>query len=67
MRKMIKSGSPLEDSISFSRACRIGNITSVAGTAQTVIKPELSKIQKIEEKFRSMALNYGAIYISNEI
>lgn len=33
MRKLISSGSPLEESIGFSRACRIGNIISVAGTA----------------------------------
>ena len=35
--------------------------------AQTTMKPELSEINKIEEEFRSMALNYGAIYITNEI
>ena len=35
--------------------------------AQTTMKPELSEINKIEEEFRSMALNYGAIYIANDI
>ena len=33
MRRIISSGSPLEESIGFSRACRIGNTISVAGTA----------------------------------
>jgi len=33
VRKLVSSGSPLEDKIGFSRACRIGNIISVAGTA----------------------------------
>jgi len=33
MRKLISSGSPLEEPIGFSRACRVGNIISVAGTA----------------------------------
>jgi len=33
MRKNISSGSHLEEPIGFSRACRIGNIISVAGTA----------------------------------
>ena len=32
-RKNISSGSPLEEPIGFSRACRIGNIIAVAGTA----------------------------------
>jgi enamine deaminase RidA (YjgF/YER057c/UK114 family) len=32
-RKIISSGSPYEASIGFSRASRIGNIISVAGTA----------------------------------
>ena len=33
MRKMISSGSHLEESIGFSRACRIDNYISVSGTA----------------------------------
>ena len=33
MRKNISSGSHLEEPIGFSRACRIGNMISVAGTA----------------------------------
>ena len=33
MRKLVSSGSPLEEPIGFSRACRIGNIISVSGTA----------------------------------
>lgn len=33
MRKIISSGSHLEDPIGFSRACRIGNHISVSGTA----------------------------------
>ncbi|TQV78190.1 RidA family protein [Exilibacterium tricleocarpae] len=33
MRTRVSSGSPLEESIGFSRACRVGNIISVAGTA----------------------------------
>ena len=33
MRKLISSGSYLEEPIGFSRACRVGNIISVAGTA----------------------------------
>lgn len=35
--------------------------------AQTTLKPRFSEINKIEEEFRSLALNYGAIYITNEI
>ena len=33
MRKLVSSGSHLEDPIGFSRACRVGNMISVAGTA----------------------------------
>jgi enamine deaminase RidA (YjgF/YER057c/UK114 family) len=33
MRKNISSGSNLEEPIGFSRACRVGNIISVSGTA----------------------------------
>ena len=33
MRKLASSGSHLEEPIGFSRACRIGNIISVSGTA----------------------------------
>jgi enamine deaminase RidA (YjgF/YER057c/UK114 family) len=33
MRKIVSSGSHLEDTIGFSRACRIGNYISVSGTA----------------------------------
>ncbi len=33
MRKLVSSGSHLEDPIGFSRACRVGNIISVSGTA----------------------------------
>lgn len=33
MRKVSSSGSPFEDSIGFSRACRIGSHISVSGTA----------------------------------
>ena len=33
MRKHVSSGSPLEDRIGFSRACRVGNIIAVSGTA----------------------------------
>jgi len=33
MRQLISSGSHLEDTIGFSRACRVGNIIAVAGTA----------------------------------
>ena len=33
MRKLITSGSPLEAPIGFSRACRVGNMISVSGTA----------------------------------
>ena len=32
-RKNVSSASPYEQTIGFSRACRIGNIISVAGTA----------------------------------
>ena len=35
--------------------------------AQINMKPKLSDIQEVEEEFRSMAFNYGAIYISCEI
>lgn len=33
MKKLVSSGSPYENSIGFSRACRIGNQIAVAGTA----------------------------------
>lgn len=33
MRKKVSSGSPMEGSIGFSRAVRIGNMISVSGTA----------------------------------
>lgn len=33
MRKNVSSGSPLEEPIGFSRACRVGNVISVSGTA----------------------------------
>ena len=33
MRKLISSGSHLEEPIGFSRACRVGNVISVSGTA----------------------------------
>jgi enamine deaminase RidA (YjgF/YER057c/UK114 family) len=33
MRKLVSSGSHLEEPIGFSRACRIGNVISVSGTA----------------------------------
>ncbi len=32
-RKNISSGSPMEGPIGFSRACRVGNIIAIAGTA----------------------------------
>ena len=35
--------------------------------AQTTMKPQLSEIYKVEEKFKAMALNFGAIYITCEI
>ena len=33
MRKLVSSGSPYEQEIGFSRACRVGNVISVSGTA----------------------------------
>ena len=63
MRKLVSSGSSLEETIGFSRACRVGNVISIAGTAplkngkticiddvygQTKLCLELS-IQAIEE------------------
>lgn len=33
MRKLVCSGSHLEEAIGFSRACRVGNVISVSGTA----------------------------------
>lgn len=33
MRQLISSGSHLEEPIGFSRACRVGNVISVSGTA----------------------------------
>jgi len=33
MRKLVSSGSHLEAQIGFSRACRVGNVISVSGTA----------------------------------
>jgi enamine deaminase RidA (YjgF/YER057c/UK114 family) len=33
MRKLVSSGSNLEEQIGFSRACRVGNVISVSGTA----------------------------------
>ena len=36
MRKRAGSGSPLEEAIGFSRASRVGNLISVAGTAPIV-------------------------------
>lgn len=35
--------------------------------AQKTMMPKLSDIQKIEEKFRSMALKYGAIYVTCDV
>jgi enamine deaminase RidA (YjgF/YER057c/UK114 family) len=32
-RKNVSSGSPMEGHIGFSRACRVGNVIAVAGTA----------------------------------
>lgn len=32
-RKIVSSGSPMEKPIGFSRACRVGDIIAVAGTA----------------------------------
>jgi enamine deaminase RidA (YjgF/YER057c/UK114 family) len=32
-RKNVSSGSPMEGPIGFSRACRVGNVIAVAGTA----------------------------------
>lgn len=32
-RKNVSSGSPMEEPIGFSRACRVGNVIAVAGTA----------------------------------
>ncbi|MGD9020859.1 MAG: RidA family protein [Lysobacterales bacterium] len=32
-RQTVNSGSPFEETFAFSRACRIGNIIAVAGTA----------------------------------
>ena len=33
MRKLVSSQSALEEEIGFSRACRVGNVISVSGTA----------------------------------
>ena len=33
MRKIVSSGSPLEEAIGFSRACRVDNFIAVSGTA----------------------------------
>ncbi|WP_366935831.1 RidA family protein [uncultured Marinobacter sp.] len=33
MRQLVSSGSHLEEPIGFSRACRVGNVISVSGTA----------------------------------
>ncbi len=33
MRKILSSGSPFEETIGFSRACRVGSIIAVSGTA----------------------------------
>ncbi|MFT4928621.1 MAG: enamine deaminase RidA (YjgF/YER057c/UK114 family) [Phenylobacterium sp.] len=33
MRQLVSSGSHLEEPIGFSRACRVGNMIAVAGTA----------------------------------
>ncbi|MFO7786661.1 MAG: RidA family protein [Halospina sp.] len=33
MRQLVSSGSPMEEPIGFSRACRVGNMISVSGTA----------------------------------
>lgn len=33
MRKLVSSGSHLKGPIGFSRACKVGNIIAVAGTA----------------------------------
>ncbi len=33
MRKLVSSGSHLEEPIGFSRACRVGNLIAVSGTA----------------------------------
>lgn len=33
MRQLVSSGSPMEEPLGFSRACRVGNMISVSGTA----------------------------------
>ncbi len=33
MRKILSSGSPFEETIGFSRACRVGSVIAVSGTA----------------------------------
>ena len=33
MRKIARSGSPFEETIGFSRACRVGSVIAVSGTA----------------------------------
>lgn len=49
-RKNVSSGSPMEESIGFSRASRIGNIIAVAGTAAIGLDGKTVGINNVYEQ-----------------
>ena len=52
MRRTASSGSPLEPDIGFSRACRIGNVICVSGTAPIDAKGETAHVGDVYRQTR---------------
>ena len=49
-RKNVSSGSPMEKPIGFSRACRVGNVIAVAGTAPIGLEGRTVGINNVYEQ-----------------
>lgn len=49
-RKNVSSGSPMEGPIGFSRACRVGNVIAVAGTAAIGLDGQTVGINNVYEQ-----------------
>lgn len=69
---LISSGSPLEPLIGFSRACRMGNIIAVSGTApieegKTVFKGDLYQQAKHCLKLSMRAVQQAGASVENII